>query len=165
MNKPKLTFAAIDFETANYRRDSACAVGVVRVERGRIVQRVSARIRPPERWFTFTDIHGIRWADVADAPTFGELWPELEPLFAGVAFLAAHNAPFDRSVLRASCERYGIAAPEIPFLCTVRIARSVWNLRPTTLRHVADHLRLPLVHHDPRSDAEACARIVLRAAA
>jgi DNA polymerase III subunit epsilon len=33
------TFTAIDFETANYFRDIACAVGLVRVERGRVVRR------------------------------------------------------------------------------------------------------------------------------
>ena len=33
------TFAAIDFETADYGRDSACAVAVVRVEGGVIVDR------------------------------------------------------------------------------------------------------------------------------
>jgi DNA polymerase-3 subunit epsilon len=30
------TFAAIDFETANYRRDSACAVGIAIVSEGRL---------------------------------------------------------------------------------------------------------------------------------
>jgi DNA polymerase III subunit epsilon len=32
-------FAALDFETADYQQDSACALGLVRVEAGRIVQR------------------------------------------------------------------------------------------------------------------------------
>ena len=51
-------FAAIDFETANNARDSACAVGVVIVEGGRIVDRLHALIRPPSRQFLFTPIHG-----------------------------------------------------------------------------------------------------------
>ena len=33
------TFVALDFETADYPRDSACALGLVRVENHRIVQR------------------------------------------------------------------------------------------------------------------------------
>ena len=33
------TFVAIDFETADYGRDSACALALVRVEAGVIVQR------------------------------------------------------------------------------------------------------------------------------
>ena len=60
---------------------------------------------------------------------------------------------------------YGVEVPAVPFECTVRVARASWGLRPTTLRHVADHLGLSLQHHDAASDAEACARIVLAAAA
>ena len=28
--------------------------------------------------------------------------------------------------------------PPLPFRCTVKLARAVWGVRPTTLRHVAD---------------------------
>jgi DNA polymerase III subunit epsilon len=48
-----LDFAAIDFETADYERDSACAVGIVRVADGRVVRRVYHLIRPPRREFVF----------------------------------------------------------------------------------------------------------------
>ncbi len=39
------TFVAIDFETADYGRDSACALALVRVEAGVIVQRAFSYIR------------------------------------------------------------------------------------------------------------------------
>ena len=159
------TFTAIDFETANRYRNSACAVGLVRVERGRIVRRAYHLIRPPFRLFQFTYLHGIDWRMVAGERSWGELWPALAPFFKGVEFVAAHNAPFDRGVLQACCRSHGIAAPSVPFRCTVRLARATWDVRPTTLRHVADFLGLKLKHHDADSDAEACARIVLRARA
>ena len=44
-------FAALDFETADHTPSSACAVGVVIVEDGRIVRRLSRLIRPPGRHF------------------------------------------------------------------------------------------------------------------
>jgi DNA polymerase-3 subunit epsilon len=72
------TFAAIDFETANYSPDSACAIGLVVVKGDRIVRREHYLIRPPDRQFVFTFIHGIAWEDVRDAPTFHELWPTLK---------------------------------------------------------------------------------------
>src|SRR3954471_19243348 len=109
------SFLAIDFETANPSRDSACSVGLVRVERGAIVHQAVHLIRPPSRHFIFTYIHGITWADVEAQPCFKELWPEISPLFDGVEFLAAHNASFDSSVLKALCLRHGIAAPSLPF--------------------------------------------------
>jgi DNA polymerase-3 subunit epsilon len=156
-------FAAIDFETADYGRDSACAVGVVRVERNKIVERVHLLIRPPRRDFIFTYIHGITWADVADAPTFRQVWPSLRKALEGVEFLAAHNASFDRSVLYACCERARVRAPPHSFHCTMRIARHVWNVHPTALPDVCRTLRVRLKHHDPKSDAQACAKIMIAA--
>lgn len=159
------SFTAIDFETANRYRNSACAVGLVRVEGGRIVRRLHRLIRPPFRSFEFTDIHGIDWGQVRTAPTFDNIWPEIAPLLDDIDFVAAHNAPFDAGVLRACCDWYGLDVPGVAFKCTVRLARSTWGLRPTTLQHVADFLGLPLKHHDAGSDAEVCARIVLNARA
>ena len=49
-----MNFLAIDFETASYGRDSACAVGLVRVEKGVIIRKESHLIRPPSREFVFT---------------------------------------------------------------------------------------------------------------
>lgn len=158
-------FAAIDFETANNARDSACAVGVVIVERGLIVDRLYALIRPPSRQFLFTHIHGLSWDDVKGAQDFDAVWAGLARELAGVAFLAAHNAPFDMGVLRACCETYGLAAPTLPFVCTVQLARAQWAIRPTKLPDVCNHLGIDLRHHQADSDAEACARIVMAAQA
>ncbi len=45
---PPPNFVAIDFETADYGRVSACALALVRVEAGVIVQRAFHYIRPPQ---------------------------------------------------------------------------------------------------------------------
>jgi len=164
MNRSPPDFTAIDFETADHGRDSACAVALVRVEAGRIARAESRLIRPPRRRMVFTSIHGITWADVADAPVFGELWPRLADLLEGSSFIAAHNAPFDRGVLSACCAAAGLTPPPQPFLCTVRLARRTWGLRRANLPAVCAHLGIDLEHHRAESDAEACARIVLAAA-
>ncbi|MBD2550857.1 3'-5' exonuclease [Microcystis elabens FACHB-917] len=156
-------FVALDFETADQGRDSACAIALVRVEGRQIVRREHHLIRPPRRTFAFTAIHGIRWAQVADAPSFAELWPSLAACLEGAQFIAAHNAGFDAGVLRACCEQAGLRPPGQPFVCTVQLARQAWNLRPTRLPDVCRHLGLPLRHHEALSDAEACANIVLAA--
>src|SRR5262245_46477193 len=104
-------FVAIDFETADHGADSACAIGLVRVERQQIVRRETLLLRPPRKRFVFTYIHGITWAKVADSPAFAEAWPQLLPILDGAAFLAAHNAPFDRGVLTACCAVGGVPMP------------------------------------------------------
>lgn len=154
-------FAAIDFETADYWHDSACSVAVVRVEDNKIVERVHHFIRPPRKEFIFTRVHGITWEDVAAAPVFPEIWPDVRKIISGVEFLAAHNAPFDRAVLDKCCRKARLQPPDVSFKCTIRIAREVWGIRPTKLSDVCRHLSIPLKHHDAKSDAEACANIVI----
>lgn len=161
--QPLPSFVAIDFETAEYQFNSACAVGLVRVEKGLIRDCHYYLIRPPRPRFCFTHIHGLTWEDVADQPTFGELWPRLLPLLEGAEFLAAHNAGFDRAVLRSCCETYGLLPPPLPFRCTMELARRVWRIYPTKLPDVCQQLGIALNHHHAASDAEACARIVLAA--
>ncbi|NJM77354.1 MAG: 3'-5' exonuclease [Acaryochloridaceae cyanobacterium RU_4_10] len=157
------TFVAIDFETANRSRESACSIGMVRVEKGEIVQREHYLIRPHQPEFEFTYIHGIRWKDVAKELTFGERWPEIEAVLKGTDFIAAHNASFDRGVLNACCDIYNIQRPKQDFLCTVQLARKTWKLHPTKLPNVCEYLGLELNHHHALSDAEACAQIVIAA--
>lgn len=156
-------FAAIDFETADYGADSACAVALVVVDGTQIIETGHFLIRPPRDRFQFTYIHGITWEHVKDQPTFGELWPTAKRLLDGVEFLAAHNASFDRNVLNACCMRFGLTAPRLPFQCTVQLARRTWNIRPTKLPDVCRYLKLPLKHHDAESDATACANIIIAA--
>ena len=156
-------FVALDFETADYDQDSACSLALVRVENHVITHREHRLIRPPRREFMFSYLHGITWEQVAAEPTFAALWPLVRPLLDGARFIAAHNASFDANVMRACCRAAALPAPETPYLCTVRLARKAWNIRPTKLPNVCAHLGLALKHHDALSDAEACANIVLAA--
>ena len=156
-------FVAIDFETANHSRDSACSIGIAIAEGGRLVSLERRLIRPPNSEFFFTYIHGLTWNEVRDEPSFSEVWRDLDPVIADADFLAAHNASFDRSVLHACCATHRLRLPKQPFVCTVQVARSVFNIYPTKLPDVCRHLEILLFHHEAGSDAEACARIVLAA--
>lgn len=157
------SFLAIDFETATPAADSACSLGLVRVENGVITEQQVHFIRPPSPQFMFTYIHGITWHQVKDAPHFGDLWPRISPLFEGIDFVAAHNASFDKRVLHACLERYGIRPPNKPFACSVVTARRAWKIFPTKLSDVCRALDIPLNHHEALSDALACAKIMIAA--
>lgn len=163
VTRPRHSFLAIDFETADYGRDSACAVGLARVEEGVVVRHVTYLIRPPRRHFVFTYIHGLSWDDVKEAPTFGQLWPKIKENFESVDFAVAHNASFDRGVLNICCQAAGVVPPEVSFRCTMRLARRLWGIRPTTLPDVCRHFGIALTHHDAGSDTLACARIMIHA--
>jgi len=155
------SFIAIDFETADHGHESACSVAMILVKDQQIIERAHHLIRPPRKKFTFTDIHGIKWEDVADKPTFAELWPTLTRILKNVSFFVAHNAVFNQSVLNSCCRAAGIHPPPIPFKCTMELARRALNLYPTKLPDVCRHLKIDLIHHNALSDAEACALIYI----
>jgi DNA polymerase III subunit epsilon len=156
---------AIDFETANESRTSACSIGVAWIENGRVTATEEHLIRPREMRFNpfNSTIHGIRADDVADAPEFPAVWARLRERLDGRLILA-HNAAFDLSVLRHTLTDYGLAWPVCPYLCTVTLARRAWpTLTAHKLNHLADFLGIALEHHRAGSDAEACGRIALAA--
>ena len=158
------TFVAIDFETADYGRDSACAVGLVKVRGSEVVAKSYRLIRPPRPDFHFTYLHGIRWQDVKSKPDFAGVWAKLAKHLDGTDYVLAHNASFDRGVLRACCAAHGIRFPPTPFVCTVKLARAIWDIRPTKLPDVCRYLRIDLSrHHYAALDALACARIGIAA--
>jgi DNA polymerase-3 subunit epsilon len=154
---------AIDFETADYGADSACALGIVTIENGSVTKNGYRLIRPPRKGFYFSYLHGIRWSDVKNAATFADVWDELSDYWRDADYLLAHNAAFDRGVLKACSLAAQRDPPQVPFICTVRVARAHWNFRPANLSHVCTQLGIPLNHHHAASDALACAEIALRA--
>jgi DNA polymerase III subunit epsilon len=159
-----MSWVAIDFETANETRGSACALGVAIVEAGQVVERTSWLIRPPTLDFNPYNvmIHGITAADVASAPTLDLLWPSVEALLAGRQ-IVAHHASFDISVLRHSLDVYGLPWPELQYVCTRVLAKKVWtDLISYSLPVIADHCGITFRHHDAEEDAVASAEVALR---
>ncbi len=156
-----MDFVAFDFETANSRPTSACALGLVRVSGGEIVSSSSRLIRPVPFYFSpfNISIHGIRPEDVIAEPEFDQIWPLLSDYFNGRT-LIAHNSPFDIGILGNLLRYFDLPRPELNCLCTVRIARRVWPGRPSyRLSSIARELGISFRHHDALEDARAAAEI------
>lgn len=160
-----MNFIAIDFETANHEKHSACAVGLVVVRQNQIVQEYYSLIRP-ETSFSPTNIqvHGIEPKDVQSAPDFFNIWQIIQPYFQGWPLMVAHNIPFDLSVLKACLAYYQLNLPKVMTLDTVQTSRhflkgKVANNRLNTL---ANYYQIPLRHHEALDDARACAKILIQ---
>lgn len=163
--QPSLDFTAIDFETANGFRGSACAVGLVRVRDGRMTERAAWLMRPPAGFDRFdarnTRIHGIRPEQVADAPRFAEVHERIAD-FVGSDVLVAHNAAFDVGVIESGLEVSGRDVPSYDYACSLTLARRVYRLASYALPSAAREAGFtPGRHHDALADAEACAAILI----
>ena len=155
-------FAAIDFETANNERTSVCSVGVVIVRDGEIVGSFYSLIQPEPNYYNYwcTQVHGITRHDTESAPTFPEVWKQIEPLIDGLP-LVAHNKAFDESCLKAVFRCYQMDYPDYEFHCTCQAARRAFPNAENHQLHTISMLcgfRLEN-HHHALADAEACAWI------
>ncbi|MGA9858475.1 MAG: exonuclease domain-containing protein [Solirubrobacteraceae bacterium] len=157
-------FIAIDTET-NGLGGADCElteVGAVLVGGGELhdsyssLCRTSAPLRRGIQRLT-----GITQAMVDGAPSLEEVLPPVAELLQG-RIMVAHNAPFDRRVLRQAFDRIGLEWPDPPVLCTAAMARAMLPLqRRRGLGVLADALGIE-VHtaHRALADAETCARVL-----
>ena len=157
-------FLAIDTETNGLGGDDCelTEVGAVLVGGGELHDRWSSLVRtnmPLRRGIQrFT---GITQQMVDGAPPAEAVLPELEQQLRG-RVMVAHNAPFDRRVLRQAFDRGGLEWPNPPIICTAALARTMLPLqRERRLGALADALGVEVrVAHRALADAETCARVL-----
>lgn len=163
-------FVAIDFETANEHRRSACAVGLVQFSAdGAVERRMYQLLRPHPEVDYFNPInvwlHGIEAADVESAPQWGEVHQAVQR-FIGERPIVAHNMAFDGAVLSDLSALYDLPPLPNQRFCTLRLARRILaaQLQRKSLDAVYSHY-FPgesFTHHAAGADAEACGKIFAR---
>lgn len=161
-----MNFTVIDFETANSKRASACALGIVKVVDGKIVEQEAWLIKPEDMRFNGMNIaiHGIRPEQVENEPEFDELYMKVFKDKLADQLIIAHNASFDMSVMRKTFDLYGIEYPTFDYLCTVKIAQKTWpDLFNHKLDTMSDFLDFKFKHHDALDDCLACANVLIEA--
>lgn len=160
-----MNFVSMDFETANGRRSSACSLALVLVRDSQIVDSFYTLINPQEEFnYRNIQIHHIHPEDVANAPTFDQVWPHIQTLFDNSHLVAAHNASFDNSVLKNTLSNYNILVPKYLTIDTLRTSRKFYPDFPDhKLNTVSDKLNIDLRnHHNALADSVACAEILLK---
>jgi DNA polymerase-3 subunit epsilon len=151
-----LDFVAIDFETANSYRASACSVGLVRITDGEVDGEESFLIKPPSELGGFgaiqMGVHGIKPRDVVDARGWIEAFEDIMD-FVGDDYMVAHNAAFDFSVINKSQEHFGSAAATISHFCSLELSRKALpRLDNHKLSTVSKHLGLQAFNHHVAAD-------------
>ena len=158
-----MKFAVIDFETANSERSSACAIGYAIVKDGKIVDSGSEYIKPEPFEFDGFNVmlHGIDEEMTENADNIVDVWNKIKDKFKDMIIIA-HNAAFDMSVLRKGFDCFETDYPEFEYACSCKIASKVLpgmiNYKLSTL---SDYFNISLDHHNPLSDAESTAQIMI----
>ena len=161
------SFIAIDYETANSDRRSACSLGVSVVSEGIITNNFQTLIKPPADFNYFDEfnvmIHGIKKSDVKNSPDFSEVWTEVTKLNVNNVPLVCHNSGFDIRLTQDLVNYFQIPIGEISFFDTLTIAKKLWpHLINHKLSTLASTFGLELQHHNAASDSAVCAKIALQ---
>jgi DNA polymerase-3 subunit epsilon len=154
-------FIAIDFETANPQRVSACAIGYAKISDYEIIDTNVHLIKPIGGHAPFqSKIHGIKDEHTFDKPDFGELFPEIKDIFNYP--LVAHSL-FDKQVLNALSEYFNLGLKFIYVDSSALAKERLPDLKDCKLNTLVKHFGLPkFKHHDAKEDAIACANVFLK---
>src|SRR5207248_1806129 len=113
-------YAVFDCETTGTAPDvdEIVSLAVIRVDHeGVELERLTRLVRPSRSIpLEATAVHGICDDDVASAPRFAEIAPELLELLAGAVFVA-HNARFDLAMLQHAFARAAIEYQPVLIAC------------------------------------------------
>ena len=153
-----LNYVAIDFETATKERHSICSVGIVTVINGIIMEKYFSLIQPPRNEYSnmCISIHGVTPDKTIAAPTFPEIYPEIQRRLKNKTIVAHTAKSVEFHCLNNAMQLYNIQEDlNITWVDTMDIDRR-------SLKIICEEFQIPLTHHDPLSDALACAEIYLR---
>lgn len=159
-----MKWIAIDFETANANRASACSVGVVVYDDKKEIECWSMLIKSKRKYGYFdwrnSKIHHITSQDVKEANGFDVFYYRLMKYFDEAVFVA-HNADFDMNVFKECCLSWNLEVPKLYYFCTVKLAKNCFPfLKHHRLNDCCQMMNVELNHHDALSDAKGCAMIV-----
>lgn len=161
----ELSFVAFDTETSGtYPIGSEIVeVGLVRWEGQKEVASFEQLIHPSKPMGEeVIKIHGITNEMVASAPPMASVITEILE-FIGESVLIAHHAPFDLGFLAWDIERFGLALPSAPVLCSSLLARKlIKGSENHKLQTLIKHLKIEAgPAHRAESDARACLEVAL----
>ena len=167
-----LDYIAIDFETANQNRNSACSVGLVRFIDGKETDSVYSLIKPPKMYFIpewTEEIHHISYDDVRNKPFFPEVWDSIVAPFLSktpdVPLVAHNGRRFDMEVIKRCSEYFDMEYPSLEYFDSLEVAMKVWpELESHRLVSLGEHFGIKYLAHDALEDSRTCGRIIALAA-
>lgn len=101
-------------QRANKGYGSTCQISVRYIENEQYKDMICL-VNPKVKSFSFSNYHDIKPEDVADAQTFKDVWPKIEPYFAGKNVIT-YYAGAHLKALQATLKKNHIPEPEMHFI-------------------------------------------------
>lgn len=151
-----------DVETAQGKNvGSICAVGWISLDNNRITGSGYSLINPQCAFSSYnTKIHGIKAADVKDAPTFAEYWNSTLGSMMADHLIIAHSAKFDISATQQALFSAGIEDPGIDYLDSLAIFRRYVDTDSCKLTVLAEQCGYEYQAHNALEDVKALLHVL-----
>lgn len=101
-------------QRANKGYGSTCQISVRYIENEQYKDMICL-VNPKVKSFSFSNYHDIKPEDVADAPSFKDVWPKIEPYFIGKNVIT-YYADAHLKTLKATLKKNHIPEPEMHFI-------------------------------------------------
>lgn len=153
-------YISVDIENPNTRGNSICSIGIIVVKENKVVDEIYSLINPEDRFdLNNTQITGLSYNDIKNAPNFKDYWNKISGLF-DKNIVVGHNVIYDLNVISKSLERYDIEMPEVNYYCTLKLLKDNMSMESYGLDKVSKYLNIELKeHHNALSDASAAQQI------
>ena len=152
-------YILLNIKTPNTKGNSICAIAVVLVEDGNVVEKKYSFINPEDE---FDEIHskitGIDASQVENAMTLKEYWNEIKELFRENV-IVAHNAIYDLTVLSRALQRYGIKLEKYCYSSTLELSKKYIKANSYKLRNLVQEVKYEYHTCDALEEALACGHL------
>ena len=123
----KVTY--FDVEYANSKNKAICQLGIVCEnynDHEPYYPELDIYINPEDGFDSnCIRIHGITAAQVADKPTFPDIWNDIEKYFTNAVVIGHNVASSDLDALAKNLRKYNLDIPEFYYICTYDLARKL----------------------------------------
>jgi DNA polymerase-3 subunit epsilon len=165
VERAPLAFVDLEMTGLDVSRDRVVEVCIERVVGEERTAFLCALINPGERVGGAKHVHGLDSAELAGAPPFASIAPEVVSILDGAIFVA-HAAQWDARFLLAECGRAGVDLRLDHWLDTLVLARRAFAYHSYSLGALCGELRIDRGQaHRAESDVRAVRSLFYRCVA
>jgi len=134
------TLVVLDVETTGLYPafgDRVCEIGIIKAEGDQLLTTYQTLVNPQRPISPGAAlVNGLSDEQVAQAPAFGEIAPQVYSLLDG-ALLVCHNAPFDIGFIEAEYSRLGLSLQLAGVIDTLLLSRRFFHFQSNSLSSLA----------------------------
>lgn len=161
----RMSFVAIDVETANSDPSSICQIGIADYRQGELIEEWTTLVDPNVDFNPVnTSVHGIRSDDVHHAPSLTEIHEKVSTILNGR--IVVSHSQFDRNAMQKAFRKENLPQLTCRWLDSARVVRATWSQcarKGYGLQAVCQMIGYEFRHHDALEDAKAAAHVMLHA--